>query len=199
MNNAAVIKQIIKLDDSFSVLAERFPSYPLVGTPKKSVSAFESLVRTIIGQQLSSKSAQTIADRLKERLEIVPSALHVANTSELRSIGLSSAKSRSIQELAARVVNGLDLIKLVDQPEAEIRTVLTQIWGIGNWTIDMFLMFDLYHPDIWPVNDLGVQKGWQRLHGLSVRPTPTELGQHGEKFLGIRSAVAWYCWRALEL
>lgn len=199
MINGAVIKQIVELDSSFSVLAERFPSYPLVGTPKKMASPFESLVRTIIGQQLSGKAAQTIADRLKEHLEIVPSALHAANFSELRSIGLSSAKARSIQELATRVVDGLDLLKLVDQPEAEIRTVLTQIWGIGNWTVDMFLMFDLHQPDIWPINDLGVQKGWQRLHDQPERPTPQELQNLGERFLGIRSAVAWYCWRALEV
>ena len=194
-----MIKQIVKLDSSFSVLAERFPSYPLVGTLKKTDSPFESLVRTIIGQQLSGKAAQTIADRLREHLEIAPSALHAATASELRSIGLSSAKARSIQELATCVVNGLDLLKLVDQPAAEIRTVLTQIWGIGNWTVDMFLMFDLHQPDIWPINDLGVQKGWQRLHDQPERPTPQELQNLGERFLGIRSAVAWYCWRALEV
>lgn len=199
MISGNVIKQIVKLDSSFSVLAERFPSYPLVGTPKNTDSPFESLVRTIIGQQLSGKAVQTIADRLREHLEIAPSALHAATASELRSIGLSSAKARSIQELATRVVDGLDLLKLVDQPEAEIRTVLTQIWGIGNWTVDMFLMFDLHQPDIWPINDLGVQKGWQRLHDQPERPTPQELQNLGERFLGIRSAVAWYCWRALEV
>lgn len=194
-----MIKRIVQLDEAFATVAEKFPTYPLVGTPKSSTSAFESLVRTIIGQQLSGKAAQTIAVRLQAQLEVRPDVLHAADITELKSIGLSTAKAKSIQELAGQVINGLDLNKLVAQPEPEIRSVLTQIWGIGNWTVDMFLMFDLHQPDIWPVNDLGVQKGWQQLHEQSDRPTPQELLAVGEKFLGIRSAVAWYCWRALEL
>lgn len=194
-----VIKRIVQLDEAFATVAEKFPTYPLVGTPKSSTSAFESLVRTIIGQQLSGAAAQTIAVRLRAQLEVRPDVLHAADITELKSIGLSTAKAKSIQELAGQVINGLDLNKLVAQPEPEIRSVLTQIWGIGNWTVDMFLMFDLHQPDIWPINDLGVQKGWQQLHEQSDRPTPQELLAVGEKFLGIRSAVAWYCWRALEL
>lgn len=194
-----MINQICKIDAAFKPLAKAFPNYPLIDTKTQEHDFFKSLVLTIIGQQLSGKAAKTISNRLADLVKLTPTDLLATNADQLRTVGLSGAKAKSILALSEQVTAGLDLNQLVQQHPDEIREKLLRIWGIGNWTIDMFLMFDLYHPDIWPVNDLGVQKGWQRLHGLSVRPTPIELGQHGEKFLGIRSAVAWYCWRALEL
>lgn len=194
-----VIYQICKIDAAFEPLVAAFPDYPLIDSGKNEQDFFKSLVLTIIGQQLSGKAAKTISNRLSELVSITPTDLLATDPDQLRTVGLSGAKAKSILALSEQLSAGLNLNQLVQQHPDEIREKLIQIWGIGNWTIDMFLMFDLYHPDIWPVNDLGVQKGWQRLHGLSARPTPAELGQYGEKFLGLRSAVAWYCWRALEL
>lgn len=194
-----VIHQIAAIDDAFEPLISKFPNYPLIKSEIPINSPFVSLVETIISQQLSGKAAQTIANRLREKIQLSPKEISAADTNLLRSVGLSGAKVRTIHELAGTVLAGLDLDDLSNKSATEIRSQLIAIWGIGNWTVDMFLMFDLYEPDIWPINDLGVQKGWQLLHGLAERPTPAELLTAGEKFAGFRSPVAWYCWRALEV
>lgn len=192
-----VIKLICQFDPAFKVLSNQFPIYPLTGPPAE-FDPFDSLVETIIRQQLSGKAAQTIIYRVKQSIAINPEVINKIDIEHLRKFGLSQAKAKTIKELAAAILSGLDLSEIDHLDEMQIRGSLTQIWGIGNWTVDMFLMFELKHPDIWPVNDLGVQKGWQKLHNLPTRPTPNELLTLGEIFSGIRSAVAWYCWRALE-
>ncbi len=194
-----MIDQICKIDSAFEPLVSAFPQYPLIDSAESERNFFRSLVLTIIGQQLSGKAAQTIATRLENLISLTPTDLLVTDIDQLRAVGLSGAKAKAILALSEQVEAGLDLNQLGQQPPDEIRASLIQIWGIGNWTVDMFLMFNLRHPDIWPVADLGVQKGWQLLHSLTSRPTPAELTHYGEPFLGIRSAVAWYCWRALEL
>lgn len=192
-----VIKLICQIDPAFKVLLEKFPIYPLTGLPAE-FDPFESLVETIIRQQLSGKAAQTIIGRVKQSIAINPEFISKIDVEQLRKFGLSQAKAKTIKELAAALLGGLDLSEINQLDEIPIRGSLTQIWGIGNWTVDMFLMFELRHPDVWPVNDLGVQKGWQKLHNLPTRPTPNNLLTSGDNFPGIRSAVAWYCWRALE-
>lgn len=194
-----IIQKICQIDPAFNAVALKFPNYPLIQSTRPSENSFESLVLTIISQQLSGKAANTIADRLRNLVPITPTTLLATDLALLKSVGLSGAKAKSILALSEQVTAGLDLAELTKQHPDQIRDRLIQIWGVGNWTVDMFLMFDLRQPDIWPINDLGVQKGWQLLHELPERPTPAALSQFGEPFLGIRSAVAWYCWRALEL
>lgn len=198
MISARVIDQICDLDSAFSILKDKFPNYPLVGKPAD-IDPFETLVETIISQQLSGKAAQTIISRVKSKTSLSVSAVLDVPESKLREAGLSGAKIKSVKCLASRISSGMDLAKVIELPENEIREQLIDIWGIGNWTVDMFLMFRLHHPDVWPINDLGVQKGWQILHQLPNKPSPDELKVLGEKFSPIRSAVAWYCWRALEI
>ena len=199
MITSDVIQRICQIDPAFNSVALKFPNYPLIESTRRSENSFESLVLTIVSQQLSGKAATTITDRLRNLVPITPTTLLATDFAQLKSVGLSGAKAKSILALSEQVTAGLDLAELTIQHPDQIRNRLIQIWGVGNWTVDMFLMFDLRQPDIWPINDLGVQKGWQVLHELPERPTPTTLSQFGEPFLGIRSAVAWYCWRALEL
>ena len=82
--------------------------------------------------------------------------------------------------------------------DEEIFSQLTNLWGIGPWTVDMFMMFQLGRLDIWPTGDLGVRRGYEKIYGLREEITPAELAKKGEKFRPYRSVVAWYCWRALS-
>lgn len=144
MIDKQIIQQIAAIDAAFAPLIPRFPNYPLIKSEIKMRSPFISLVETIISQQLSGKAAQTIANRLREKVELTPAELASADTNLLRSVGLSGAKTKTIQELAAAVLSGLDLDELAQNSATEIRSTLINIWGIGNWTVDMFLMFDLH-------------------------------------------------------
>ncbi|MGA1329175.1 MAG: DNA-3-methyladenine glycosylase family protein, partial [Candidatus Nanopelagicales bacterium] len=138
-----VIRQIAAIDDAFEPLISKFPNYPLIKSEIPINSPFVSLVETVISQQLSGKAAQTITNRLREKIELSPKEISAADTNLLRSVGLSGAKAKTIQELAGAVLAGLDLDELSNRSAIEIRSQLIAIWGIGNWTVDMFLMFDL--------------------------------------------------------
>jgi DNA-3-methyladenine glycosylase II len=200
LSNSDLTAFILNIDPAFESVILKYPVFPLVNISINPQNSFVDLVRTVIGQQLSGKAAQTISDRLAALVEIAPQPIFEAEFDLLKSAGLSAAKTRSIKELSQAVLEtNLDLAKLHNQPDAVIREQLTQIWGIGNWTVDMFLMFQLGRPDIWPINDLGVQKGWQLIHSDADRPTAAQMQAHGAPFEPYRSAVAWYCWRALEL
>jgi DNA-3-methyladenine glycosylase II len=118
----------------------------------------------------------------------------------LRGVGLSAAKTKTIQGLAsASLEKVIDFKNLHDQDDAEVYKSLTALWGIGPWTVDMFMMFQLGRLDIWPTGDLGVRRGWEKLHNLKEEITPEELHKKGAKFVPHRSIVAWYCWRALDI
>ena len=117
----------------------------------------------------------------------------------LRGAGLSGAKARSIHDLAAHVADGrVRLERMGRLSDEAVILELTQVWGIGTWTAQMFLMFTLRRLDVWPVGDLGVRAGWARAHGLTEVPGPAELEVLGEVFRPYRSVAAWYCWRAVD-
>ena len=200
MNSSEITKRLLSIDPSFTEVALRFPNCPLLIPNKSKLDPFASLVSTIISQQLSGKAAKTISERVEKEFEIDPLVLANTTTEALRALGLSAAKVRAIKELSKAInSNIINISELKDLPQECIRTTLTKIWGIGDWTVDMFLMFEIKELDVWPIKDLGVQKGWQLLHELPTRPTPDQLMPLGEPLLGIRSLAAWYCWRALEL
>lgn len=163
---------------------------------------FASLVAAITYQQLAGKAALTIHGRVVEALdgEVRPERVLAADESTLRSAGLSAAKLRAIRDLAEKVSSGeVALDGLGAASDSEIRERLTRVRGIGPWTADMFLMFDLRRSDVWPVGDLGVRNGLARVLGLEESPTPTETMLIGTGYRPWRSAVAWYCWRAVEV
>lgn len=163
---------------------------------------FAALTRSIIHQQLAGAAASTIHVRFRAALggAVTPAAALALGTDPLRAAGLSSAKAASIIDLARRVAEGeLDLDALGRLPDAEVIARLTTIRGIGPWTARMFLMFDLCRPDVWPTGDLGVRNGLGRVLGLRAMPTPKEAEWIGTGYRPWRSAVAWYCWRAVEV
>jgi DNA-3-methyladenine glycosylase II len=166
-------------------------------------SHFAALVRAVTYQQLAGAAAAAIHGRLIAALggEVTPERLLTLSAETLRSAGLSGNKTASLQDLATKVLDGtvvLDPAGLRAESDDEVVARLSTVRGIGNWTAEMFLMFQLRRLDVWPTGDLGVRKGF----GLAWRiPTPTakELQPLGEPFRPYRSVVAWYCWRAAEL
>jgi DNA-3-methyladenine glycosylase II len=164
---------------------------------------FAYLVRAIVYQQLAGAAARTIHGRVFEALggRMVPASVLAAADDGLLAAGLSRNKLKAIRDLAARVEAGdLDLAPdaLARRSDDEVVEHLTQVWGIGVWSAQMFLMFYLHRPDVWPVLDLGVRNGWARVHGLAKPLKARDLDPLGTPHRPWRSAVAWYCWRALE-
>jgi DNA-3-methyladenine glycosylase II len=174
------------------------PSFPV---PKE--THFATLVRAITYQQLAGNAARAIHGRLIDALgaEVEPDRLLNLPDEALRGAGLSHAKIASLRDLAAKVLDGTVVLRphqLARQSDAEIAARLTSVRGIGQWTADMFLMFQLRRLDVWPTGDLGVRSGYGLAWNIP-RPTAKELDLLGEAYHPYRSIVAWYCWRAVEL
>jgi DNA-3-methyladenine glycosylase II len=164
-------------------------------------SYFESLVRSVIAQQISSVAAATITQRVRKLTsnKITPRVISNRTEKELRSVGLSASKIKTIQGLAnAHLSKEINLADLTDATNDEAVKMLSSQWGIGRWTSEMFLMFTLGRLDIWPVGDLAVRRGWQIAHGLKEMPNEKQMEPLGNPFAPYRSIAAWYCWRVLE-
>lgn len=185
-------------------LARVIAAHPLctIGQGEKPFTHFESLVESVISQQLAVKAAETIYIRVKKLAggKVTPARIASINEKEMREAGVSGAKFRTIQGIASAAltkeikINSLHTI----ENDEEIFTQLTSLWGVGPWTVDMFMIFQLGRLDIWPTGDLGVRRGWEKIYALTDEITPKELEGKGEKFRPYRSVVAWYCWRALS-
>ena len=172
-----------------------------IKVPESRDPPFFYLARAIIYQQLAGAAARTIHGRFVEALkgEVTPAKTLRVRESTLRKAGLSAAKTRAVRDLADKVRSGeVVLDDLEEQPDDEIVRRLTLVKGIGPWTAQMYLMFRLHRPDVWPVLDLGVRAGFAKIHGLDASPTAKELEPLGERYRPWRSAAAFYCWRALE-
>ena len=166
-------------------------------------SHFEALVRAIVYQQLAGRAAAAIHGRLIAALDgqVEPETLLSLPDETLRSVGLSGAKAASLRDLAAKVVDGtvvLDPAGLRRESDADVVARLTTVRGIGKWSAEMFLMFQLRRLDVWPTGDLGVRKGFGLAWGIPT-PTAKQLDPLGDPFRPYRSVVAWYCWRAAEI
>lgn len=172
------------------------------GKSRSRESNFSSLAASILSQQLSTKAAATIIGRVAELSGGTLQATKLADItmSRLRSAGCSEAKARAIKELARAVVDKkIPITSLQRMPDEEIMNHLLPLFGIGQWTVEMFLMFQLGRHDIWPVGDLGVRRGWERVHRMRTEIEPKALLKLGEKYAPYRSHLAWYCWRAVEV
>ena len=164
-------------------------------------SAFAALVRSITFQQLAGRAAAAIHGRFVAALGdgVVPEAVLALPEPAFRAAGLSGAKTASIRDLAARMVDGTVPLEAIEAlSDDEIVERLSRVRGIGRWTAEMFLIFQLRRPDVWPVDDLGVRKGYALAHGLAAAPKPRELLVLGEPYRPHRTVAAWYCWRAAE-
>lgn len=156
--------------------------------------AFPSLVDAIVSQQISGKAAESILRRLAETVAIRPAALAAADLRRLRRAGLSRAKAVYVRELARFARSG-GLRGLSRLPDDAVVERLTSVKGIGVWTAEMFLIFSLNRPDVWPIGDGGIQRAAVRLYGAR---TPRRLQALGERFRPVRTQAAWYLWRSLS-
>jgi DNA-3-methyladenine glycosylase II len=154
-------------------------------------------------QQLAGAAARAIHGRLIAALggEVTPERFLSLSSQTLRAAGLSANKAASMRDLATKVRDGsvgLDPAGLRGQGDDEVVAMLAGVRGIGTWTAQMFLMFQLRRLDVWPTGDLGVRKGFGLAWGMPT-PTPKQLEALGDPYRPYRSVVAWYCWRAAEL
>jgi 3-methyladenine DNA glycosylase/8-oxoguanine DNA glycosylase len=172
--------------------------------PSVAVRPFDALAESIAYQQLSGKAAATIWGRVRAlypRKKYLDPKLVLATPDEkLRAAGLSRSKVAALKDLAAKTIDGTvpsarSLAKMTDE---EIIERLITVRGIGRWTVEMLLLFDLGRRDVWPVHDYGVRKGFAKTFGRRKLPTPKQLMKLGEKWRPYRSAAAWYFWRALD-
>jgi DNA-3-methyladenine glycosylase II len=165
---------------------------------------YESLVQSVAYQQLTGKAAATILGRVKALFPgnfPTPEALLQIPDEQLRGAGLSRAKVLAVKDIAAKTVEGVVPSRAVIEKlsDTEIIERLTTIRGVGQWTVEMLLMFRLGRPDVLPATDYGVRKGFALTYNLSELPAPKALLVHGEKWRPYRTAASWYLWRALEL
>jgi DNA-3-methyladenine glycosylase II len=179
-------------------------SRPYNITPAVSIRPFDALAESIAYQQLSGKAAATIFGRVRalypKRKWLDPEQLLATPDETLRAAGLSRAKTAALKDLAAKTIDGTvpSSRALIRMSDDEILTRLTMVRGIGRWTVEMLLLFDLGRPDVWPVDDYGVRKGFAKTFRRRKLPTPKQLMQFGEKWRPYRSVAAWYFWRALD-
>jgi DNA-3-methyladenine glycosylase II len=166
-------------------------------------SHFAALVRAITYQQLAGAAAASIHGRLVVALDgaVEPASVLALSDEDLRAAGLSANKMASLRDLASKVLDGtviLDPRRIARLPDGDVTARLTAVRGIGEWTADMFLIFQLRRLDIWPTGDLGVRRGYGLAWGIPM-PTAKQLDPLGDELRPYRTVAAWYCWRAAEL
>jgi DNA-3-methyladenine glycosylase II len=171
--------------------------------PASHETNMEMLVRAITYQQLAGAAARSIHGRLVAALggHVTAERILALPEEDLRGAGLSAAKTASLRDLSAKVLDGSVLLeprRIGRLSDAEIVAQLSSVRGIGRWTAEMFLIFQLRRLDVWPTGDLGVRRGFGLAWGIPT-PTPKQLEELGEPYHPYRSIVAWFCWRASEL
>ena len=162
---------------------------------------FAALVRSIMYQQLAGAAATAILGRFLNLFTdgLTPEGVLALPEGAMRGAGVSGPKQAAINDLARKVADGtVPLEDAHSLSDDELKARLVQVRGIGPWTAEMFLIFQLRRLDVWPVDDYGVRKGWTIVHRKRQLITPKALQLEGEKFRPYRSVAAWYCWRAVE-
>lgn len=162
---------------------------------------FAELVRSVMYQQLAGAAASTIHARFLKLFEngLSPAAVLALPEGIMRTAGVSGAKAAAITDLARKVGDGTVPLDDVESfSDDELVAHLVQVRGIGRWTAEMFLIFQLRRLDVWPVDDYGVRKGWALAHKLKDLPAPRALEAEGDIFRPFRTIAAWYCWRAVD-
>lgn len=162
---------------------------------------FAALVESIVYQQLAGRAAAAIHSRVVAAFDgdLSPRAVLGLPEERLLAAGLSRSKAASIRDLAAKVADGTVPLQGIERMRDDaIVERLVQVRGIGRWTAEMFLIFQLRRLDVWPADDYGVRKGYALAYGMSTLPTSRELMALGDRFRPYRTIAAWYCWRAVE-
>jgi 3-methyladenine DNA glycosylase/8-oxoguanine DNA glycosylase len=175
---------------------------PIAHRPRDPDGHFGALVRSIVFQQLAGAAAHAIYQRVRSTVggTVTPETLSAVPDDALRAAGLSANKLASLRDLSAKVLDGtVDLHRVSRFSEDEIVAELVTVRGIGRWTAEMYLMFELRRLDVWPVDDLGVRQGYGLAWSVSPVPSARELGPLGDRFRPYRSIAARYCWEAVHL
>ena len=196
------IEHLISVDPTLSRLIARVG--PFAMPLRRMHNPFEALARNIIFQQLHGNAATAIHGRVlalfgKPKLD--PQDVLDASEEDLRGAGLSRAKLVALRDLAAKTLDGTipSLARLKRMSDEEIIERLTEVRGIGRWTVEMLLIFRLGRPDVLPVGDYAVRKGFALAYALKESPKPKELEAYGERWRPFRSVASWYLWRSVEL
>lgn len=193
-----------RLRESSPSMARMIDRIGPLGLQIHSLSPFEALLRSIVYQQLAGSAASAIWSRVRacfSRGRPTPRVLLALDAVHLRDAGLSAGKLAAAKVLARRTMDGTIPTRrqATTMSDEELVQRITTVKGIGPWTVEMFLIFGLGRPDVWPVLDLGVRKGLARTFRRRELPTPREALLLGRKFAPYRSAAAWFMWRAAEL
>jgi DNA-3-methyladenine glycosylase II len=198
-DDAALTAAIAAADPSLAAFIDRAGPY----APRPSEGdALASLARAIVFQQLATGAAAAIHRRFVAAIggTVTAAAILATGHDLLRGAGLSGAKTASLLDLATKTRDGTVPLAGIEQlGDDDIVGRLMMVRGIGRWTAEMFLLFELRRPDVWPVDDLGVRHGWSLIHDLPQTITARALLAEGERFRPHRSAVALYCWHAVHV
>lgn len=201
--NETALKHLLRADKTLARVIKKIGPCPIA--PRRGVTPFQALVKSVTYQQLNGTAAETIFRRLlalfPDRKFPTPESIVAASDEKLRSAGLSRAKTAAIKDIAAKTISGVVPTRraIARMSDAEIIERLTTIRGVGPWTVEMLLMFTLGRPDVLPSTDYGVRCGFAKVYGLKTLPSPKEILAHGECWRPYRSVASWYFWRALDL
>jgi 3-methyladenine DNA glycosylase/8-oxoguanine DNA glycosylase len=196
---ALALETLAKQDPRLGNLIKKYGPY----TPRRSANpdVFGALARSIIFQQLAGKAASSIHQRFLGLFQghLSPENLLALDRERIRSAGLSNAKCNAVIDLAVHAQQGLlDLNTLDKQTDEALINHLCCVRGIGPWTAQMFMLFELGRLDVWPTGDLAVRKGFGIAFDLPATPKAKDLEPMGDRYRPYRSLVAWYCWRVLD-
>jgi len=196
------LRHLRAADPSLAALIDRHG--PFVLEPSRAKSLFEALLRSIVYQQLHGKAAATILGRVLAQLKARGGALHEAiakcSDEELRQAGLSRNKLLAVRDLHAKCLDGTvpTLREAREIGDEELIARLTQVRGIGPWTVHMLLIFHLGRPDILPTGDFAVRLAFKNLYKKRRDPTPAVILKHARRWQPYRSVASWYLWRSLD-
>jgi DNA-3-methyladenine glycosylase II len=197
-----VMRELCRIDRHLARVIRKVGSFPT--KKQKPQPPFESLLRAIVYQQLAGAAAATIFGRVKALGSDghcpSPEEILRATKAKLRRAGLSRQKIAAVKDLARKTMDGTvpPLAVIRRMCEEEILERLTQVHGIGEWSVHMFLMFQLGRPDVLPIHDYGIRKGFQHVYGLEDEPKPRVVLEHRERWRPYRSIASWYLWRAVD-
>ena len=184
------------------VMEAQGPIDPAIDRRGSRPDPWEALARAIVGQQLSTKAARSIWEKLQGQFggeTPDPKSLLRKRSQTLRKAGLSNAKVEFLRDLAGRVADGtLDLARLRDLPDEDVIAELLEVKGIGRWTGEMFLIFHLARPDVVSTGDLGIRRAVQTAYGMDELPGPQELERIGDGWRPHRTLACLYLWRSLD-
>ena len=199
MNHNIALRHLSHADKRMEKLIDKFgpPNFNLMN------NYYESLIRSIVYQQLSGKAASIIYERLLDLFvfDIYPEPKDILAVSieTLRSSGLSYQKVNYIRDLSEKWQEGtMNLTDIDSMTDEEISSELIKVKGIGQWTADMFLMFTLGRPDVFPFGDLGIQKGVMIITNMNRLPTQKEMERKTKKWQPYRTVAAWYLWKLVD-